>query len=162
MSEISECPFCGNDGIVSFSSYQELLDNWENQFPAIATPDGPIRISSNPRPKDFHKCCNCLMEFSFVDIDIDELLRNTSGEIEIRMLKDHHYPNGPTLCELISTYRTAIVKKPRHTSSYLSDDEINRMIIIPFNYEGVRTYGTFMQDKGSNTYRITGLVRLNL
>lgn len=66
------------------------------------------------------------------------------------------------MATLIRNHRTAVLKKPRHASSYLSDDEVNRMIIIPFIYQGIRTYGTFMQEKASNTYKINGLVRLKI
>lgn len=158
----SGCPFCGHNSVSSFSSYQDLLDNGTRQFPEIATPDGPIQISSNPRPKDFHKCCSCRMEYSYTTVNIDELIAGSRGERHIAILLQHHYPSGPPLPELIRTHRTATLKRPRHATSYVADDEANRMIIIPFNYQGIRTYATFMKAVGSNTYEITSLVRMNI
>lgn len=162
MMSASDCPFCGHNSISSFSSYQDLLDNGTRQFPEIATPDGPIQISSNPRPRDFHKCCSCRMEYSYTTIDVEELITGSRGERHIAILLQHHYPDGPSIQELIRRYRTATLKKPRHVQSYVADDEANRMIIIPFNYQGTRAYATFMKDIGSNTYEITNLVRMNV
>jgi hypothetical protein len=69
----------------------------------------------------------------------------------------HHYSNKVTLSDLILKYRTGIVRRHSTTVPYLSQKVARKILYICFNYNGKRTFGSFIRSKDKDCYTLKSL-----
>ena len=79
-------------------------------------------------------------------------MQHLEAEENVSILIKYYYPEGVTLTDLITKYRTGIVRKHSDKASWISNLIVKRQLYICFNYKGKRTFGTFVRKKKGKHY----------
>jgi len=143
------CPLCGDIPTM----HQHLSDRLRALrggvgVPAVAGGDAAINLDPNVRPENYFYSNGCKM--LYVDVssfDINIILDNLRIDPLVEDPFRHYYGSRVTVEELIKNHRTGIIRKPRNMLSFLTDRIFKSKLYVGFNFEGKRTFGTFVKIK---------------
>ncbi len=142
-----ECVFCGGRTIEKLP-YSDRIKKVSAGGGVLETSsDGSVEIDPHPQKEPHYKCNGCNRKYVDAELDISIIINNLQCEPIISVQIYHYYQNGVTLTDLMTKYRTGIVRKPSHFFSPLSEKVAKRQLFICFNYNGRRTVGTFVKEK---------------
>lgn len=148
------CPFCGGRPIRK----RPLLDG---ALIAFHTALGGASVEPKQSGESYLKCNGCAREFVPADRDIENILLGLRVEPSVLPLIRRYHGEGVTVTDLLTEYRTDIVRKAHHYRSCVSVSAARNEIIICFRRRGVRTFGTFAQKSdtsgGGDHYIFRGL-----
>ena len=130
------CPFCGGRP----AWVRPLLDGARI---GVRVAGAGASLRTRGSGESYLKCNGCAMEFVPAERDIENILSGLEVEDRVLSLIRLYYGEGVTVTDLLTAYRTAIVRKAHHYRSYVSVSVARNEITICFCRRGVRTFGTF-------------------
>lgn len=152
MANEKECPFCGGNPIKKIP-YSDRIKSAKIGAGAFEiSGEGSIDMDPNPQQEEYYLCNGCNQKYVWADIDINLILEHLEGGENIPKLIKYYYPDGVTLTELLTKYRTGIVRRHSDKFSWLSNLIVKRQLFICFNYKGKRTFGTFIRRENEKYY----------
>lgn len=156
------CPFCGATPIKKIPYSDRIEDvgiggkiggGIEEGFVELAG-KGKLKVKPNPDQDVYYSCNGCNTTYVWANIDINLLINHLQGNKDkIAMQINHYYAGKVTLHELLTTYRTGIVRK-YSKQSWIANWKVKSLLYVCFNYENIRTFATFMRKKNSYYYYI--------
>jgi hypothetical protein len=155
-NDIPSCPFCG--GKPTYQSCNQKVSEINPSISASGVSAG-IGIKLNNQKDHYFSCNGCNSEYVFSDIDINLIIKNFCNDRleEIAGMVCHYYSNKVSLSDLILKYRTGIVRRHSNTIPYMSKKLARKILYICFNYNGKRTFGSFIRSKDKNCYTLKSL-----
>ncbi|MDE1769376.1 MAG: hypothetical protein KGI28_02325 [Thaumarchaeota archaeon] len=154
METSNECPFCGANSIkkLPISDRVKKIGGGASGAagPTSGSGSGTIELEPNPDKEPHYKCNGCNKKYVDASLDINIIINNFKCHPIIAMQIAHYYKNKVTLTDLLTVYRTGIVRKPSNFFSPLAEKISKRQLFICFNFNGVRTVGTFVKEKESD------------
>lgn len=147
-----ECPFCGSTPIKKHPYSDRIKSAKVGGGAMEVSVKGGIEIEPNPQKEEYYLCNGCNQQYVWADIDIELILQHLDGLENVPKLIRYYYPDGVTLTDLITNYRTGIVRRHDSKLAWLSNSIIKRHLYICFNYNGTRTFGVFMRKKKTKYY----------
>lgn len=108
-----------------------------------------VELRPSSHREEYLSCLGCNQEYVYVSIDIDLILTNFCEQDKERIadLVYNYYGNQVSLTDLLVKYKTGVVRRHSGTVPYISDKLARRSLYICFNYQGKRTFGTFVRSK---------------
>ncbi len=143
MNDSDPCPFCGGNKIKKLP----LSDKVKKANASAGGNSGGIEIESNPDKEFFFKCNGCNFKFVDADRDIKGIMNNLKVGVNIAILIRTYYHENVSVTDLLTNHRVAIVRKPRNFLSFIANKVVDKEVIICFNYNGIRTFGSFVKEK---------------
>lgn len=155
MQNHDQCPFCGGKPIkkISYSNQVKKIGIGVNAFDVSGSAN--VEMKANQKKEEYFLCNGCDQEYIWADIDIDLILKHLKCEKNISKLIKYYYPENITLTELLTKYRTGMVRKHHGRKSWLPNLIIKSQFYICFNYDGKRTFGAFVRKKKERYYYYT-------
>jgi hypothetical protein len=147
-NDIPSCPFCGGK-----PTYQSNNQKVSKINPSISVPgvSAGINIELNNKKDHYFSCNGCNSEYVFSDIDINLIIKNFCND------RLEEIAEMVSLSDLILKYRTGIVRRHSTTVPYLSKKLARKILYICFNYNGKRTFGSFIRSKDKDCYTLKSL-----
>lgn len=143
------CPFCGGRGLPRRPRLDRLSGSSVTIGPAT------LRLVVDTRGEEYFKCRGCDMAFVFAEREIETILAGLKMGPNIPILAKHYYGDGVTVRDLLTEHRTAMVRKVRSGLSFLSPSAVRNELVMCFNYNGIRTFGSFRRRRGGRGYYYT-------
>ncbi|MCV0409360.1 hypothetical protein [Nitrosopumilus sp.] len=146
------CPFCGGKPIKK-NPYSDRVKKAGIGAGALeVSGSGNVEMDPNPEKEEYFLCNGCNQKYVWADIDINLILKHLKGEENIPKLIKYYYPDNVSLTDLLTKHRTGIVRRHSDKVSWLSNMIIKRQLYICFNYDGKRTFGTFIRKEKEKYY----------
>lgn len=140
-----KCLFCDNQIIIRNPDFADRFKK-KGTSPIISTVDGDLKVKTRKNTKRYFSCSKCEIDYIPIKIDLELLLSNLQVKANVSVRLDYFYL-GISLNDLILKHRTGIAKKPEDAASWVSKDLVKRQLLMGFNYNEVRTIGTFIRKK---------------
>jgi len=148
----NECPFCGGVPIKKHPYSDRIKKVGGGGGISEGSVQGNVELEPNPQKEEYYLCNGCNQRYVLASIDINLILSHIDGKENIAKLIKYYYPDGVTLTDLITKYRTGIVRKHSDKASWLSNAVVKRHLYVCFNYNGKRTYGIFIRKEKTKYY----------
>lgn len=114
-----------------------------------------LRLVVDSKGEEYYKCHGCDMSFVFADREIETMLPGMMVSLSVPIRIKHYYGGGVSARDLLTRHRTATVRKVRGRLSFFSSKTARNELVVCFNYNGVRTFGSFRRRRGDNGYYYT-------
>lgn len=143
------CPFCGGRGLPRRPRLDRLSGSSVSIGPAS------LHLAVDSSGEEYFNCRGCDMSFVFAEREIATILSGLKMGPNIPILVKHYYGDGVAVRDLLTQHRTAMVRKVRAGLSFLSPSAVRNELVMCFNYNGIRTFGSFRRRRGSRGYYYT-------
>ena len=135
------CPFCGGRPVRK----APLLGSARIGVKVAGT---GASLRTKGSGASYLRCDGCAREFVPAERDIGNILSGLEVDPRVLPLIRLYHGEGVTVTDLLTAYRTAIVRKVHRYRSLVSVSVAKREILICFRRRGVRTFGTFARRTG--------------
>ena len=150
------CPFCGGGTIKKIHVFDRVRELGGKIGVPHGSAEGTMKMDTAPQKEAYFVCNGCTKEYVWASMDINTLIEHfAADEIEahtIASLIGHYYGNHVTLKDLLTKYRTGIVRLHNNKVPYISNKIAKRQLYLCFNYNGIRTFATFIKKRRNNYY----------
>ena len=143
------CPFCGGLGLPRKPGIDRLSGS------SVSVGVASLHLVVDSRGEEYYKCNGCNMSFVFADREIETMLPGMMADLSVAFRIKHYYGDGVSAHDLLTRHRTATVRKVRGRLSFFASRIAQNEIIVCFNYNGIRTFGSFRRRRGANGYYYT-------
>lgn len=143
------CPFCGGRGLPKKPGMGRLSGS------SVSVGAASLRLVVDSKGEEYYKCHGCDMSFVFADREIGTMLPGMMVSLSVPIRIKHYYGGGVSARDLLTRHRTATVRKVRGRLSFFSSKTARNELVVCFNYNGVRTFGSFRRRRGDNGYYYT-------
>ena len=143
------CPFCGGRGLPKKPGMGRLSGS------SVSVGAASLRLVVDSKGEEYYKCHGCDMSFVFADREIGTMLPGMMVSLSVPIRIKHYYGGGVSARDLLTRHRTATVRKVRGRLSFFSSKTARNELVVCFNCNGVRTFGSFRRRRGDNGYYYT-------
>lgn len=148
----NECPFCGATPIKKNPYSDRIKSIGGGVGTSIISGQGKINVEPNPEKEEYYLCNGCNQKYVWADIDINLILEHLKGGESIPKLVKYYYPDGISLTNLITNHAIGIVRRHNDKLTFLANFIIKRQLYVCFNYNGKRTFGSFIRKEKTKSY----------
>lgn len=143
------CPFCGGFGLLK----KPVIDRLSGSSVSVGV--ASLHLVVDSRGEEYYKCNGCNMSFVFADREIETMLPGMMVSLSVAFRIKHYYGGGVSARDLLTKHRTATVRKVRGRLSFFASRIAQNELVMCFNYNGIRTFGSFRRRRGDNGYYYT-------
>ena len=143
------CPFCGGLGLPK----KPVIDRLSGSSVSVGVASLHLVVDSSG--EEYYKCHGCDMSFVFADREVETMLPGMMVDLSVAIRIKHYYGDGVSARDLLTRHRTATVRKVRGRLSFFSSRTARNELIVCFNCNGIRTFGSFRRRRGANGYYYT-------
>ena len=143
------CPFCGGLGLPKKPGIGRLSGS------QVSVGVASLHLVVDSSGEEYYKCHGCDMSFVFADREVETMLPGMMVDLSVAIRIKHYYGDGVSARDLLTRHRTATVRKVRGRLSFFSSRTARNELIVCFNCNGIRTFGSFRRRRGANGYYYT-------
>jgi len=105
------CPFCGGKPIKKNPLLDRITKVRAGGGASQVSAHGSVEMNANPQKEEYYLCNGCNQKYVWAPIDIDLIIKHLDAEENIAKLIYHYYKDEVMLTDLLTKYRTGIVRK---------------------------------------------------
>lgn len=154
MESPETCPFCGAEPVKKIPYGDRIKRIGGSGKVSGISAEGNLELTPNPKRQEYLMCNGCDQKYVWASLDINLILNHLNAGENIAMLVHHYYNGEVTLTDLITKYRTGIVRRYSKIS-FLPKKIVNRQLYICFKFKEKRTFGIVVRKKKNNKYFYT-------
>ena len=143
------CPFCGGRGLPKKPGIDRLSGS------SVSVGAASLRLVVDSKGEEYYKCHGCDMSFVLADREIETILPGMMVNLSVPIRIRHYYGGGVSARDLLTRHCAAAVRKARGRLSFFASRMAQNELVLCFNYNGIRTFGSFRRRRGANGYYYT-------
>lgn len=150
-----KCPFCDSSTELQNASFSDHFQKEGVENPDIKTPDGKVEFPEGSNPDSYYRCNMCPIDYVKDPTDVDEIVKNLSGNRNTAMLLNYYYGSTP-FNELFSKENVRLFRKPPHAYSFVSKAKSKKQIFFVLTHNNIKTSGIILKT-GKKSYKLSDL-----